>query len=202
MTRASGPSRTSRRSSQAGSLTASTTSSVPSGRVVVDSAGYASATHAALGRQLERDPGVVGARAEHLGDLVVAGRRLEVLAGRAQRADAVDAEHALVVRPGGSTRSTYHSPIAKNATVGIDAARRQLVAAGRPVVDLDALAARRGVADGVEVRRLPDLDRELREVERVLELRERGRERAVGIAARHGEQRAARRRAARDLRPA
>ena len=137
-------------------------------RVVVDSAGYASATHAALGASSSVTRGSFVVRVEHR-RRSRRRRRSPRSARRSRAARECDRRGTCARRRrGGSTRSTYHSPIAKNATAG---SMRRVVSSsrpGRPVVDLDALAARGRVADGFEVRRLPDLHRDLGQIERVL----------------------------------
>ena len=67
---------------------------------------------------------------------------------------------------------------------------RELVAAGRPVVDLDPLVVR-ATASRTASRNVgsPTSTTRSGQVERALELGERGRERTLGIGARHREQR-------------
>ena len=190
-TRASGPRRTSRRSSQTGSLTASTTSIVPFGpgggglgRVRLDDPRRARV-------QLERDARVVGVGVEHGRDLFVARRGLEVLTRRTEGTDAIDAEHALV---GGAVAVRVHVPLAhrEERDRGVDAAGREVVAARRPVVDLDAFAAFGGLAHGREERSAPPpAPRSRGGRAPASSFAERGRERTFGIAARNREQRAA-----------
>ena len=154
-TRASGPSRSSSRSSQAGSLTARTISSEPSrplgdglGRVRLGDPGR-------RGRELERHARVVGAGRVHVAGLEPGRARFERLPGRLDRADPVDAEHALVAR---AVAVRADVPLAgrEEHDLGVDAPGRQLVAAGRPVLDLDALGdarPRRGSPRAGRVRR-------------------------------------------------
>ena len=73
----------------------------------------------------------------------------------------------------------------------VDAAGRELVAPGRPVVDLEALVAVGRAAHRVEVLGRIDRDDEVGELERGFELLERGGERAPRVGAGHREQRAA-----------
>ena len=153
-------------------------------------------------RELERDPGVVGAGGVDVAGLEPGRARLEVSrrSGTTVRMRSTRNMRSSLAR--WQYAPTYHSPVAKNDDLGIDAARRQLVAAGRPVFDLDASVRVDGVADRFEVCRLADVDHEPGELERVLQLGERGRERAVRIA--NPARRAARvrPRAGRDLRRA
>ncbi len=113
-----------------------------------------------------------------------------MLAGRAHRPDAVDAEEPLglgAVAPRGDVpgaERVEHPP-------RVDDARRHLVAGERVVVDLDALVVGRGVLQSFELVAGADVDREAAgRAERVVELGERGRERTVGVGAGHREQRA------------
>ena len=158
---ASGPRPTSSRSSQAGSLTASTTSHEPSLRRVADSCGWLSTTHSAAGasRSVTRGSSGLGWYTRSRSVVVAARRGVEVLAGRAHRAHAVDAEEALalgaVAPPGdvpGAER-VEHAP-------RIDDARRHLVARERVVVDLDPLVVRGRVLQSFELVARADVDRE------------------------------------------
>ena len=189
-TRASGPSRSSSRSSHARSLTASTISSEPSARSVTDFRRIRLGDPRGRGRELERD-----ARCRSAGACT---RRRSRSRSRPARTSRRSADRRM--RSTRNMRSSSRAvairadvPLAgrEEHDLGIDPARRELVAPGRPVVDLDA---RRGARPRRGSPRVgpgsPTSTTRSGSSSASCELGERGRERSVRIGAGNREQRA------------